>query len=35
MNDEGILRNIADADRVAPFQPWAKAVYEYRQRNLT
>ena len=34
MNDEGLLRNIADADRVAPFQPWAKAVYEYRQRNL-
>ncbi len=34
MNNEGILRNIADADRVAPFQPWAKAVYEYRQRNL-
>jgi hypothetical protein len=34
MNDEGILRNLADADRVAPFQPWAKAVYEYRQRNL-
>jgi hypothetical protein len=34
MNDEGILRNIADADRVAPFRPWAKAVYESRQRNL-
>ena len=34
MNNEGILRNIADADRVAPFQPWAKAVYEYRQRTL-
>jgi len=34
MNNEGILRNIADAERVAPFQPWAKAVYEYRQRNL-
>jgi Family of unknown function (DUF6152) len=34
MNDEGILRNLADADRVAPFLPWAKAVYEYRQRNL-
>jgi hypothetical protein len=34
MNDEGILRNIADAGRVAPFQPWAKSVYEYRQRNL-
>jgi len=34
MNDEGIVRNLADADRVAPFQPWAKAVYEYRQRSL-
>jgi uncharacterized protein DUF6152 len=34
MNDEGLLLNIADADRVAPFQPWAKAVYEYRQRRL-
>jgi len=34
MNEEGILLNIADADRVAPFQPWAKAVYEYRQRTL-
>ena len=34
MNDEGLLRNLADADRVAPFQPWAKAVYEYRQHTL-
>jgi len=34
MNGEGLLRNIADADRVAPFLPWAKAVYLYRQRNL-
>lgn len=34
MNDEGILKNIADAGRVAPFLPWARAVYEYRQRNL-
>jgi hypothetical protein len=34
MNDEGLLRNIADADRVAPFLPWAKAVYVFRQRNL-
>ena len=34
MNDDGLLLNLADADRVAPFQPWAKAVYEYRQRNL-
>jgi hypothetical protein len=34
MNDDGLLLNIADVDRVAPFQPWAKALYEYRQRNL-
>jgi len=34
MTDDGLLLNIADADRVAPFQPWAKALYEYRQRNL-
>jgi len=34
MNREGLLANLADADRVAPFQPWAKAVYEYRQRTL-
>jgi len=34
MNTEGILQNLADANRVAPFLPWAKAVYEYRQRTL-
>jgi len=34
MNKDGLLNNIADADKVAPFQPWAKAVYEYRQRTL-
>jgi hypothetical protein len=34
MNGEGILANIADVGKVAPFQPWAKALYEYRQRNL-
>jgi hypothetical protein len=34
MNREGLLTNLADADRVAPFQPWARAVYEYRQRTL-
>jgi hypothetical protein len=33
MNRDGLLNNIADADKVAPFQPWAKAVYEYRQRT--
>ncbi|MBV8844355.1 MAG: hypothetical protein JO307_16230 [Bryobacterales bacterium] len=34
MNGEGLLKNISDADRVAPMQPWAKAIYEYRQRRL-
>ncbi len=34
MNDEGLLENLADVDRVAPFKPWAKAVYEFRQRSL-
>ena len=34
MNRDGLLTNISDADKVAPFQPWAKAVYEYRQRSL-
>jgi hypothetical protein len=34
MNDEGLLLNLADADRVAPMQPWAKAIYLHRQRTL-
>lgn len=34
MNRDGLLENLADIDRVAPFQPWARAVYEFRQRNL-
>ena len=34
MNADGILTNIADAGKVAPFQPWAKGLYEYRQRTL-
>ena len=34
MNDEGLLANLADIDRVAPLKPWAKAVYEFRQRTL-
>ncbi len=29
----GKLANIADAPKVAPFQPWALALYEYRQQN--
>jgi hypothetical protein len=34
MNREGLLANINDAGKVAPFLPWAKALYEYRQRVL-
>jgi hypothetical protein len=34
MNDEGLLANLADADRVAPMLPWAKALYLLRQRTL-
>jgi hypothetical protein len=30
-NEHGLLANIADAPRVAPFQPWALALYEARQ----
>lgn len=33
INDKGLLANIEDAERVAPFMPWALALYEYRQRN--
>ena len=33
MNDIGLLDNLADAARVAPFRPWALALYEHRQRN--
>jgi len=30
----GLLANLADTDKVAPFQPWAKGLYLYRQRSL-
>ena len=29
----GKLANIADAPKVAPLQPWALALYEFRQKN--
>src|SRR5207245_10776142 len=28
----GLLTNVADAPRVAPFQTWARDLYVYRQR---
>jgi len=34
MDANGLLVNLADAGKVAPFQPWAKGLYEYRQRML-
>jgi hypothetical protein len=34
MNRDGLLANIGDAGKVAPFLPWAKGLYEYRQRAL-
>jgi Family of unknown function (DUF6152) len=34
MDKDGLLANLADAGKVAPFQPWAKGLYEYRQRTL-
>lgn len=34
MDAYGLLRNIADAPKVAPMQPWAQAVYIERQRRF-
>jgi len=33
-NGNGLLKNIKDIDKVAPFQKWARDLYEYRQRNF-
>ena len=34
MDNNGLLANLDDASKVAPFQPWARGLYEYRQRML-
>jgi hypothetical protein len=34
MNDDGLLANLSDVDRVAPFKPWSRALYVHRQRTL-
>jgi hypothetical protein len=34
MDGDGLLANIADAGKVAPFQPWTRGLYIYRQRTL-
>jgi hypothetical protein len=31
---DGLLRNIADVDKVAPFQRWARDLFELRQRSF-
>jgi hypothetical protein len=33
MNGDGVLARIADAPRVAPFQPWALGLYQHRQER--
>lgn len=33
-DQHGLLQNLNDIDKVAPFQPWARDLYEYRQRNF-
>jgi hypothetical protein len=34
MTSHGLLRNIGDAPKVAPMQPWARALYVERQRRF-
>ena len=34
MDRDGLLRNLADVDKVAPFQRWARDLYELRQRSF-
>ena len=34
VDPDGLLRNLADIDKVAPFQRWARDLYELRQRSF-
>jgi hypothetical protein len=34
MDASGLLKNVADADKVAPLQPWSLALYRARQRRF-
>jgi hypothetical protein len=34
MDESGQLKNVADASKVAPLQPWALALYQERQRRF-
>jgi hypothetical protein len=33
MDARGLLADIDDAEKIAPFRPWALALYRYRQQN--
>jgi Family of unknown function (DUF6152) len=33
-DSDGLLRNLADVDKVAPFQRWARDLFELRQRSF-
>jgi len=33
-DSDGLLREIRDADKVAPLQPWALALYRHRQERM-
>ena len=33
MDERGLLADIGDAGKVAPFMPWSEALYRYRQAN--
>jgi hypothetical protein len=34
MDGNGLLKNLKDIDKVAPFQPWARGLYQLRQRSF-
>jgi hypothetical protein len=34
MTDDGLLSNLNEVDKVAPFQPWSRALYLQRQRRM-
>jgi hypothetical protein len=34
IDGDGLLKNLKDSGKVAPLQPWARALYELRQRNF-
>jgi hypothetical protein len=33
-DSDGLLKNLKDSGKIAPFQPWARALFELRQRSF-